>query len=246
MWSRVTYVVYLLISFSSFLLLSTFSCLASALFSFSFLFLWMSCSLLSWDSKCLPLFSATTSSILISSSWTPALLFSVSKTWYLSPHLCMICWRSWFSMCSVDLSFSESAPVKITIVCLQILSPKRPRCFSMLSLFSSVKGKLRLMTSRKTWGPGGHRNTLQTSSCLTTSGESCKPKTSHQHGVLIRDIFLLFTSPSLFTDFTKYTSGSGLSPKMLFITEALSDFCHPRTTALISVRTKKEDNRKFH
>ncbi len=218
-----------------------YECLASALFSFPSLFFFISSSLLSWDSKCLPLFAATTSSILISSSLTPALLFSVSKTWYRSPHLCKISWRSspWFSMCcSMDLSFSESAPVKITIVCLQILSPKRPRCFSTLSRFSSVRGKLRLMTSRKTWGPGSHRNTLQTSSCFTTSGESCKPKLSHQHDVLIREIFLPLTSPSLFSDLTMYPSDSSSTPKMLFLTEALSDLCHPRMTTLSSVRKK--------
>ncbi len=242
--------LYLLSFFSRSLLSWTVFCLDSAFSLFLFLFLWISSSP-SCVSKCLPLF-ATTSSILTSSSLTASLLFLESKAWYLPPHLWMISWRaSWLCMCcSVDLSFSESAPVKITMVCLQILSPKRLRCFSMLSLFSSVKGKLRLMTMRKTWGPGLHRKTLQTSSCLTNSGVSFKPKFSHQHTVLIRVIFLPFTSLSFLTDFTKYLSVSTSSPKMLFITESLSDFCHPRTMALISVRKKnirtlEKSNSKF-
>uniref|UniRef100_A0A0E9XAL0 Uncharacterized protein n=1 Tax=Anguilla anguilla TaxID=7936 RepID=A0A0E9XAL0_ANGAN len=74
--------------------------------------------------------------------------------------------------CSMVVSPSQSPLVNSTIVCLQTLSLRSSRCSTADLLCSSLNAELTLMTRKRAQGPGGHRDTLRTISCLSSSAVS--------------------------------------------------------------------------
>src|SRR4029434_8532887 len=109
-------------------------------------------------------------------------------------------------------------------------------CSCNILPLSSVMATSTRMTRRTACGPGGHRDTLSTISCLVSSEVSSR-LISHHPGMSTIVTCLPATSPCLFTHCSVLTSGSNSSlPRMVFPAELFAASLFPSSTILKSER----------